>query len=455
MNKSFVIGVYCPPNTAKNNKPTQINDEQYFYIKELGVNYVYGHNEAFNSEYETESVRALELCEKYEINYLVKDNIYKRFTTLKSDDFKIFNELTEDERIQLGNEYKKSLNKYKDYKSFAGVEFIDEPGHQMLEGIKYAKSIFDEVCKDKLFYVNMLPYWTLKEQLQYGLEYGKFTEKNENLFSEPKQCRYQYYLSEFLDKLKLQILSYDAYPILTLGNEKNMIHIALYDHLKIAQTLSKNRNIDFWNFIQAGGKWENCSIIRVPTESEIALQINLSIAYGARGIQIFPYAYPNDWDDDEQAIAGLIDKNGKKTALYGYFKNCIDFIKKIENYLMQSSFLYETAVGEFKSDLSDYETLLKIKDNDCIFDGRLSFKEIKEVKYILTNSQLVIGVYKYNSKTLLYVVNNSILYESEFEINLYDEMNALIINENSTKEIKSSCIKSQLQPGYAQLILLN
>ena len=414
--KEFHVAAYCPPNPAEKGKVSQICDEQYERIRDVGIDLVYGHNEAIGGECEHETFSALKLCERYGLKYLVKDGIYKRFTAQRSDCFKVFRKLDEQEKRKLCEEYKASLERYKDYASFGGVEFIDEPGYEMFEGIRYAKDVFDKNCSGSLFYVNMLPYWTLCAQMQYGMDYPFFKKKNDALYAEPKQCRYAFYLRSFLQTVEPQVLSYDAYPILTLGAEKTMIHVALYDHLRIVSALAKEYGIPFWNFIQAGGKWEGCPNIRVPTEAEIALQINVSLAYGASGIQIFPYAYPNDWSEDSVACAGLIGREGEKTTLYGIFQRRIADAKYFGNKLIGMTPLFVSVSGEFSGGLSPYEERLKIRDHDCIFEGNLPYKRIEGIKQIISDSQVLIGVFGDGKKTALFIVNNSTQKETSVRI---------------------------------------
>lgn len=414
--KLFHVAAYCPPNPAEKGRPSQICDEQYGRMRDVGIDLVYGHNEMVGGGCEKETFTALQLCERYGLKYLVKDKIYQRFTVLRSDKFKVFRKLSAREKRALGEEYKVSLERYSNFVSFGGVEFIDEPGFEMFDGIRFAKDVFEKNCPGNLFYVNMLPYWTLCAQLQYGMEYPFFKKKNAELYTEPKQCRYAYYLRSYLKTVQPRVLSYDAYPILTLGAEEKTVHVALYDHLRIASALAKENGIPFWNFIQAGGKWEGCANIRVPVEAEIALQINVSLAFGATGIEIFPYAYPNDWAEDTVACAGLIGREGEKTELYSIFKRRIADARYYGEKLVGLKNLYVSVSGEFCGGLSPYAERLNIPDHDCIFDGNLPYKKIEGVRQIVSDSQVLTGVFGEGGKIALFIVNNSIIKETRVRL---------------------------------------
>ncbi len=403
--QEFHVAAYCPPNPAEKGLSSQICAEQYEKMRNAGVDLVYGHNEAIGGACEKETFSALDLCREYGMKYLVKDTIYKRFTALRGE--KAFRRLNARERKALAEEYARSLERYKHHPAFGGVEFIDEPGYEMFDGIRFAKEVFDRECSGKLFYVNMLPYWTLCAQMQYGMEYPFFEEKEPKLYAEPKQCRYAFYLRSFLEKVRPQVLSYDAYPVLTLGGESKMIHVALFDHLRIVSELAKEQGIPFWNFIQAGGKWEGCANIRVPNEAEVALQINASLAYGASGIQIFPYAFPNDWSEDPAAEAGLIGRKGEETSLYPVFRRQIAKAKKYGNLLVGMRHRFVSASGEYSGGLSPYAERLNIPDSDCIFDGNLPYRKIEGIRQICSDSQILTGVFEQDNRRVLFLVNDS------------------------------------------------
>lgn len=447
--KEFHVAAYCPPNPAEKGLPSQICAEQYEKMRDAGVDLVYGHNEAIGGACEKETFSALDLCREYGMKYLVKDNFYKRFTALRGG--KPFRSLNAEERRALGKEYVRSLERYKGHAAFGGVEFIDEPGYEMFEGIRFAKDIFDRECSGKLFYVNMLPYWTLCAQLQYGMEYPFFEEKEPKLYAEPKQCRYAFYLRSFLEKVRPQVLSYDAYPVLTLGGEEKMIHVALFDHLRIAAELAGEQGIPFWNFIQAGGKWEGCTNIRVPNEAEIALQINAGLAYGASGIQIFPYAFPNDWSEDPVAEAGLIGRKGEETPLYSAFRRQIAKAKTYGNLLVGMRHRFVSASGEYCGGLSPYAERLRIPDSDCIFEGALPYRKIAGVDSIRSDSQVLTGVFDAGGRRALLLVNDSTIKRTDVCIFFERETRFRLHGEEGAWQTAESTGTFVLEPGEGML----
>ena len=434
--KYFTVAAYCPPQPKMHGRKTQITDEQYRRMSELGVDVIYGHNETVGGEREEEVFEALRLAEKYGMRYYVRDEIYHRFTDLVGTSFKPFNELTGAEKEALGEEYRKSLSRYKDYPAFGGVSFIDEPGTDMFDGIAFAKEIFERECPNKIFYVNLLPYWCEKKQYQISTQKVSPESIDEHLLAEPKACRYAYYIRSFLNTVSPKVLSFDAYPFITLGSEKTMIHAGMYEQLEINSTLAREKGVPLWSFIQGGGLWEGNMSVRVPNASEVSLHINVTAAYGAKGIEIFPYAYPRDWDEDSVAVAGLIGRDGEITPIYGYFSSAFSFLRKAEKYLAGSKFKCVSAVGEFKGGLSPFTERLEIADNDCIFDGKLRYEDVPCVDYIKASSQLLIGVFEKKNETILYVVNNSTVASVNAKIHLSGKYDCSVL-QKATAQYKS------------------
>ncbi|MDG0810455.1 hypothetical protein [Cohnella rhizosphaerae] len=78
----------------------------------------------------------------------------------------------------------------------------------------------------------------------------------------------------------------------------------------------RRHGVSFWLFIQTlsfNGKY------REPNEAELRWQVNLSLAFGAVGIQYFTYWSPEDWNNETFGEA-LIRKDGSRTEQYDRVK---------------------------------------------------------------------------------------------------------------------------------------
>ena len=205
----FIVAMFCSPQppAEKNGRkfPNKITLEQYLRAKELGFTTVYGHNEIVNTDTEKYAFEALELAEKAGLDYLVKDSIAEEYISLGNRGYRPFSLLSEREKRKLDERFAQSLARYSDYPAFAGITFFDEPGSDSFEGIARAKKVFDRVCGDKLFYVNLMPYYITPEQYQYGYvtDARKFTDEN-YAYSRPNYQRYMIFLSRTNDRSRMR-----------------------------------------------------------------------------------------------------------------------------------------------------------------------------------------------------------------------------------------------------------
>lgn len=415
------VGAYCSPQPAVSvggiDYPSKITYEHYKALAELGVNIVYGHAEVIGRSNEKAVFEALELCERVGIKYLVRDVIAEEYVSLGYREYKDWRTLSATDKAGLNERFKASIGRYKDYSAFAGISFYDEPGYDSFEGIAEAKSVFCEVCPDKLFYVNMLPNNIMAKQLQYGANttgvpdctVDQLLEKHTN------DLRYHYFLKKYIETVKPEVFSYDSYPFISLEGLESMHHISLYELQQLAGWSEQEYGIPYWLFMQIGGQWEG-SNARVTDYAEMMLQFNISLAYGAKGIQLFPACFPNDWLHDDIAVGGVIGRFGEKTDHYHLTKLAIKQVKACGKYLMHARLRKSIVSGDFCGLLPPEESLQKIMWNETIFRGKLptfnnnetdSYRELKSVEGI--GSQFFVGCFDYEDSGLFYVVNNSIV----------------------------------------------
>ena len=94
-------------------------------------------------------------------------------------------------------------------------------------------------------------------------------------------------------------------------------------------------SVPSWVFIQSVG-FEGLAVglskRRTPNEHEIFWQINVSLAYGAKGIQYFTYWTPSS--PDVRFGNALITRDGQRTALYEYAKNANDYLRVVGKELL-------------------------------------------------------------------------------------------------------------------------
>ena len=463
----FPIGAYCSPQPKKEvngtEYPSKVTYEHYKMLADLGVTVVYGHAEAIGGANEKYAFEALKLCEEVGMQYLVRDLIAEEYVSLGHREYKDWRKLTEEERAELDERFRRRIRKYKGYKAFAGISFFDEPGTDSFEGIAAAKRVFKSECPDKLFYVNLMPNNTGAKQLQYGAcQIGVPNSTDENLKEERGNgARYVYLLQKYKEIVQPDLISYDSYPYVSLGGVESVIHIALYELLQICAWAEREYGIPYWPFMQVGGMWEGSLDTRIPDYAEMNLYVNAALAYGAKGIQLFPTCFPNDWLEDEIADAGVIDRYGKKTKFYYYLKTILPQVQACGDILQESKLEKLIVSGAYCGLLPSEEELKKIPWNETIYRGKLSecknieAKEWKELRKTEATSQFLIGCFDRAGKSVFYAVNNSVITAAHLKLEFDGEYEFTLIHRGK-KEVRTGkeLYLQRISAGEGVLILL-
>ena len=461
------VGAYCPPQpplAGENGHPNFITEEQYQAAKEAGIDIIYAHNEVMNSPTEEYAFLSLEIAEKVGLTVYVRDSISSEYIALGDKDGKSFLLLSEDERKALDDRFEKSLKRYCGYKSFGGISFCDEPGYDSLEGIKRAKDVFDRVCPDKTFYVNMYPYYITPKQYQFGYwcnaNKAKATNPHFDIVEGGRNIdRYEYLYDEYIKKVKPDFFSYDAYPFMTLGTATTAVHEVLWEIPQFLHSREMDNGTPFWVFLQAGGKWEGNLNVRIPTFAEISLGVGVPLLYGAKGLQVFPYCYPNDWANDPVADAGLIGRRGEKTRIYYDYKKVLGYVRAIQSDLIRSKLKGIIKTGKYVNGLPSDKELAEIKWSECIFQGNLSPKcnieisEYSNVKDIVSDVQCLTGCLESDGKDGYFIVNNSATEDAKYKIGFNGKSNFRIVKAGETSFVTADEIKLDLKAGEFVLVI--
>jgi hypothetical protein len=117
---------------------------------------------------------------------------------------------------------------------------------------------------------------------------------------------YATFVQSYIDTVRPPLISFDRYPVLTDG-----IDLDYFDTWAIFRAASLRSGLPAWTYIQSTGFNGH----RVPTASQLAWQVNVSLAYGCKGIQFFTYWTP-DPARGEGYTQALITLDGERTPLY-------------------------------------------------------------------------------------------------------------------------------------------
>lgn len=440
MEKRFFTSIYCPPYPPKGDYPSRITDNAYGMLHDVGIDNVFGHFEdMYGKEY---LEQALECSDKAGITYYPRLNLFKKYLAVSGSDVYegiSYRFLSQSEKEKLEKEFVEGLEKCAKHKSFGGVFFGDESPIGSFEGIAAAKNIFDKHFPGYEFHYNCMNYCIDDTMLFGGKNSVDYKELDGDLKCESKNRfnRYKPFIDKYLDEVKLDYLTTDMYPYLTLWKEvPTSIHRGLYELNALFAEYKKSYNVMTFTYIQTGA-WD-CSVRKV-NRAEMALQMNVAIAYGHEGVVFFPGVFPNDFlndpgcDASKNGDCGLLDVNCNPTVYAEMAKDLIADLQKCAPILLDAKFSGVYSVGEFNGGIDKSVDVDALVDGDCIFVGELPNFALYEGEkpQIVTDSQLLVGVFEQqNGSKAYFIVNNSI-----------------VVNANVT--IKSGC-KNVIASGEKQ-----
>ncbi len=403
---SAPVAAYSIGNMDKNTMPiggfagpydSLISEQVYQTIADCGINFITSLQDVYNySDTQSENViENLKLAEKHNLSVLVTDGRIRDSKTALDN-----------------NNLANYLKDYSQYKSFAGLSIIDEPssdsyGDQRNDtDVKYMdnfRAISSKVNKfsNLSAYVNLLP----------------LHEKMNGDTSRTYEIVYQEYLNKYCREYNPKYLSYDHYPfewnrnVITGANltEDNEITDPLryFKNLAIVRNIANENDIPFWTMVGAGDYWgytAESTRNDSPTAGQFKWQVNVELAFGAKGIQYFPLIQPPGWELTDGGTAdykrnGLIGANGETNDWYDYAKDMNTQIRNVDHVLMHSANegLLVTSYGYAKSNMEAAEAY-----------GMPVLSKYDFVTGISTTGTAygaIAGCFDYHGKTAIYIVN--------------------------------------------------
>lgn len=261
----FPVGFWVPPPAS------EVSIARYKEIRDAGFTFVIGFREIEHGE--ATVIKALDCAQANGLKYLVSDERVKNLQLTEMD--------------QLGP----LIAPYTSHPAYMGHLFFDEPGTGEFERLAALAERYYSLVPDGLAYINLLPTYAKPHQL--GTD------------------SYADYADQYLAAFKPKVLSYDHYPLYL-----DTIKPDYFENLWLISEACRQHGVPFWLFIQT---LSFNNRYREPNEAEIRWQVNLSLAFGAVGIQYFTYWSPDDWRGETFGEA-LIGKDGSRTKQYEWVK---------------------------------------------------------------------------------------------------------------------------------------
>jgi hypothetical protein len=159
--------------------------------------------------------------------------------------------------------------------------FQDEPKASDFPKLAAAVARLRELDPNRMAYINLLPSAASSSQLGAS--------------------NYRAYLSQYIEIVKPDFLSYDHYQFYTNSDTAGyFLNLAVISHT------AKGAGIPFMNIVQACSYNSN---MRIPNGNELRFLYTTSLAYGAQGISDFVYYSPD-------FTGGMVTSDGTPTTLY-------------------------------------------------------------------------------------------------------------------------------------------
>lgn len=397
--------------------PSTIRDDVYAKLQKAGINLIIEHQyDLANIETDAELQLALELAEKYGINYVLSDSKL----LIDYDKKELASQEVFDAEVAL----------YREYKAISGFNIKDEPVATHFDFIKTVQERFyNAVEKTDISYTT---YTNL-----FGAGAGGFLAGDES-----NPITYREYVTNFA-KTNPPYLMYDLYPF--VGTTTNAVHHQWFETLALYLEISNTYEMPYWLWLQAGGQHPDYGNYRIPTEAELLWSINTSLALGAKGLGYFPLCLPQVFFADPYPSGlnttnnenSLINQFGTTTPAYNHAVKAATQIQAVDEVLMKSKCMGLIANGESPS---------PIRGNYVLSD----FRQLKSV----AGGDAVVGCFDYKGGTALYVVNNSIEDKNTVSLSFDDTYGFDVTLRGKSDFVSGKNLSIKLEAGEGALITL-
>ncbi len=270
MSDNILLSVYWPPTKD------HVNDEQYKYLADAGINHILGAGEETLHTPEIQN-RMLELCEKYGMGMTVHDGSFGPELIKKSE-----------------GEIITQVRKYKDIPACKGFYLQDEPFNPNIY-TEAAKAIKKEY-PDASLHLNFLPCFSYDTEARYMNQMNDWCAL----------CR--------ANGFSVDYLTYDLYPF-GFG-EGNMNREGFLKNLRLCHTVGAYNKVKTGIYLQAVSLLNGYP---TPTEDALRYEIHLALAYGSKWLSYFTWFTPVN-RGVEQFSDGIMTDKGEPSPLYPAIK---------------------------------------------------------------------------------------------------------------------------------------
>lgn len=380
--------------------------------------------------------QALEYAENSGLGLYVRDAQTNLLTYSTSD-----TNLVTGHTVASETDVAKGLGEYNYFDSYLGTFVMDEP--VTADYLKYLGvtdsthkanyAYYKEITKTLNSNVNTDGHINLPAAVWFK---GTGTQNSGNAHSDLTPANIQAYetLVQAISE-DMNYLSFDRYAVMTEENAKEAPRYFL--NLDIIREQANTSGIPFWAFAPVGHWTDSGANTNGLIATDIFWQINTSLAFGAKGIEYFTVVEPEIYASGDM---GIYDSEGKQSQWYDDVQRANTLITAVDNILMKSTSKGIIATGGYAASNTTSVTIdtgifgtggdtRTIKAAENYMNGTTpDYTAIKSadgtsrVSGITTsgNYGALAGVFDYQGKVALYVVNYDTASARDITVNFTD-----------------------------------
>ena len=266
--------------------------EYYRQIKDAGMNMTSGGY--INMTY-SDYVRGLKVCEEVGLTMMVYDQ------TLVS--------ILMNDRLSDATAIDQVLTNYAELfesPAFAGISVWDEPSPSQLNLFETALRRWKILAPEKLFYINLFPSIA---------------------FSDSSSGSFQDYIRAFVEKVDVDYVCYDHYPLKSNGKNNYLRDDFLYNFAMVRKNCAGRKAYTVLQSVKYGGT--NRALVGA---EDVTFQVYSALAYGFEGFGWFTFWPPVPNDGVTSFGEAAYDRQtNQPTDTYYYIKEGLNEIRLLED----------------------------------------------------------------------------------------------------------------------------
>jgi hypothetical protein len=335
----FPIGAWWPPppvNTGNRAADLEETGRRYAQVADANFNFVVGGNGVSNDRANGLALEAIDannlgpgndlrlVLDDFKLQNLLNGKTSPSAQSEETEPPSVMQEVIEEAspdtvsatgtgslEDQIRQQIQHLHDRFATFPSLGGIHLYDEPHKRLFGRLAFAKNeVLGQFAREELPYINVWPSHASPSKALGAKTYAD-------------------YLRAYRAQVAPPLLCFDHYPLLSKGITPDYY----YNCSVIRKYSLQEPAIPAWGIIQSlGFDATNIGLARrrSPTEAEILWQVNVGLAYGAKGIIYFTYWTP-DSSRETKFNPALIGPgpNGVPTERYEYAKRVNAYLRVI------------------------------------------------------------------------------------------------------------------------------